>query len=351
MLSLHDREWKEFFIGSLFLVKRPMARSENQYSAGKVPFVASGNVNNGVIRCCAPQLKERLDKGNCITVSPVDGSAFYQENNFLGRGGAGSSILLLYNSHINKYSGLFIAKMIRQTCSKYHYGKMGSQERIRREKTMLPVDEQGYPDYDFMEQYIREREKQIIQDCVSYIGNSIQTECRITPPHKKEWKEHRLLDFFYNIKGNQNNMAELETGTFPLVSARNTNNGYKDFVSPHNNKAAICGHCLTINNDGDGGAGISFYQPFDMLLDTHVTALIPKTEMSMEQLLFISSCITIQREKFGHGYSLNNARLSVFRIMLPIDGSGLPDWSYMEQYSKMLINRLKLQYLQSKMTT
>lgn len=145
-------------------------------------------------------------------------------------------------------------------------------------------------------------------------------------------------------------MAELKAGTFPLVSARNTNNGYKDFVLPCEKKSAISGHCLTINNDGDGGAGISYYQPFDMLLDTHVTALIPKMEMRMEQLLFISSCITIQREKFGHGYSLNNARLSVLRIMLPIDGDGSPDWAYMEQYGKVLFNRLKLQYLQTKTT-
>lgn len=50
-----------------------------------------------------------MDKGNCITVSPVDGSAFYQETDFLGRGGAGSSILMLYNADINKYSGLFLS--------------------------------------------------------------------------------------------------------------------------------------------------------------------------------------------------------------------------------------------------
>lgn len=174
MLALHDREWKEFFIGDLFDVKRPVARSESQYQIGKVPFIASGNVNNGVINCCTPTENEKLDKGDCITVSPVDGSAFYQGYDFLGRGGAGSSILLLYNTLINKYSGLFITRMIRQTCSKYHYGNMGSQERIKREKIMLPIDNQGSPDYAFMEQYIKERERQIIQNYINYIGQIAQ---------------------------------------------------------------------------------------------------------------------------------------------------------------------------------
>ena len=152
---LNQKEWKEFLIGTLFSVKRPKVRSEKQYEYGKTPFVASGNVNNGVIKCCTPNENEKLDAGNCITVSPVDGSAFYQEYDFLGRGGAGSSILMLYNPDINKYSGLFISRMVRQTCSKYSYGKMGSQESIKSERIMLPVDESGNPDYTFMEQYVK----------------------------------------------------------------------------------------------------------------------------------------------------------------------------------------------------
>ena len=148
-------------IGTLFSVKRPKARSEKQYEYGKTPFVASGNVNNGVIKCCTPNENEKIDTGNCITVSPVAGSAFYQEYNFLGRGGAGSSILMLYNPNINKYSGLFIARMIKQTCSKYSYGKMGSQESIKRERVMLPIDKSGNPDYTFMEQYVKQVQETI----------------------------------------------------------------------------------------------------------------------------------------------------------------------------------------------
>lgn len=152
--------------------------------------------------------------------------------------------------------------------------------------------------------------------------------------HDREWKDFRLLDYFRHEKGNQNNMAELRSGSFPLVSARNANNGYKDFVSENEKKHSFEGFCLTINNDGDGGAGISYYQPCKMLLDSHVTALYPKTSMTEEILKFFSACITAQREKFGHGYSLNNTRLSVFRVMLPVDESGNPDYAFMEQYIK-----------------
>lgn len=156
-MKLSDREWGIFLVGDLFSVKRPPARNKDNYEDGCVPFVASGSVNNGVMKCCKPHEDESLDDGNCITVSPVDGSSFYQPFPFLGRGGAGSSVLLLYADGLNLYRGQFIARMISNTCSaKYTYGHMGNKDNIKRERIMLPVTDDGEPDYQFMEDYVRE---------------------------------------------------------------------------------------------------------------------------------------------------------------------------------------------------
>lgn len=146
-----------------------------------------------------------------------------------------------------------------------------------------------------------------------------------------QWADFRLTDFFHLEKGNQNNMATLNDGNIPLVSARKCNNGYKQFVSP-NNKRLFDGNILTLNNDGDGGAGIAFYQPYRMALDSHVTALIPKIELNRFHLLFMAMCITKQRGGFGHGHSLNSSRLYSFKYMLPIIADKQPDWRFMENY-------------------
>lgn len=153
--ALDEKKWKEFRIGDLFKVSRPRARNKDDYEEGGVPFVASGAVNNGVMKCCKIKPDENPDSGNCITVSPVDGSSFYQPINFLGRGGAGSSILMLRNDELNLFRGQFMARMIHQTCSKYNYGHMGNKDSIKREHIMLPVVEDGDPDYDYMEQYTK----------------------------------------------------------------------------------------------------------------------------------------------------------------------------------------------------
>lgn len=151
---------------------------------------------------------------------------------------------------------------------------------------------------------------------------------------EKRWQDFYLMDFFRCEKGNQNNMSALSEGSIPLVSARKCDNGYKDFVAP-NHKSLFDGGILTLNNDGDGGAGIAYYQPHKMALDSHVTALIPKLELSRFQLLFVAMCITKQRNRFGHGYSLNSNRLRSFKLMLPTAKNGFPDWLFMEEYMRL----------------
>lgn len=156
----------------------------------------------------------------------------------------------------------------------------------------------------------------------------------------KNWKDFYLLEFFHCEKGNQNNMASLLPGDIPLVSARKCDNGYKDFVAP-NGKKHFQGGIITLNNDGDGGAGIAYYQPYPMALDSHVTALVPKQPMSRHTLLFIAMCITKQRNRFGHGYSLNSNRLRSFKLMLPLDlTETVPDWQFMEDYMKQTEQQL-----------
>ncbi len=158
MGKIDTSRWEPFKIRSIFTVMRPAARSQSKYDNGDVPFVASGNSNNGVLKYLCPKAGEILDSGNCITVSPIDGSAFYQKNDFLGRGGAGSSIIMLYHDSLNEYSGIFIATIIRAACKKYYYGDMANKDVIADETIMLPVDENHQPDFTYMESYIKNQE-------------------------------------------------------------------------------------------------------------------------------------------------------------------------------------------------
>lgn len=171
MKQIDTKQWKEFIVKDLFTVKRPSARSQANYNDGDIPFVASCNFNNGVLKYLEPKKGEILDAGNCITVSPIDGSSFYQEDDFLGRGGAGSSIILLYNPNLNLYNGYFIATVIRTVCRKYAYSDMANKDTIGAEKIKLPVDETGNPDFSYMESYMKNLELAVSEE-IRYFRNT-----------------------------------------------------------------------------------------------------------------------------------------------------------------------------------
>ena len=99
------------------------------------------------------ETNEILDKGNCITVSAIGGFSFYQAKDFIGRGGAGSAIKILYGSTINEKNALFICAILQQTLSKYDYTTMLSGDKLKKEFIYLPVKKDGTPDFSFMEKY------------------------------------------------------------------------------------------------------------------------------------------------------------------------------------------------------
>ena len=150
----------------------------------------------------------------------------------------------------------------------------------------------------------------------------------------KQWAPFKISSLFQPIRGTEKNMASLGAGNTPLISARNCGNGVKAFVSIPTDRLHR-GHAITLNNDGDGGAGLAYYQPMVFALDTHVTDLRPKDSLgnlSRYAMQFVAAAISKQRTLFGHGRSISLKRLNLLRVMLPVDELGNPDWKFMEDY-------------------
>ncbi|WP_322353819.1 restriction endonuclease subunit S [Paratractidigestivibacter sp.] len=180
----------------------------------------------------------------------------------------------------------------------------------------------------------------------SYVNARLEElEYRDVPSlNEKEWQPISISSIFTLVRGREGNMAKMEAGTVPLISAKSAGNGLKGFVG--NPKNIVQGNCITLNNDGDGGAGLAYYQPASMALDTHVTALQPKVPMSKWSMLFISRCLSGLHGFFGHGLSISNPRAARIKVMLPVTSAGKPDYEYMEQYTKNMMLRKYEQYFE-----
>lgn len=342
-MKLNDRKWKSFDLSGekgIFKNFHGKRLTKDKRIKGKIPLLTAGEQNNGVADFISNS--NMLGYKNFISID-MFGNAFFHKYFSFGD----DNIYFFLNDNISKCCKLFIVNSINKNRSKFSYGKQFRQRNADSLKIMLPVSktDESIPDWHFMESFIKEKYQNKEKKYREYINKIIdELEHKdIEDLKEKEWKEFNLQKLFISQKGNQNNMSDLKSGNIPLVSAKNGANGIKDFVSK-NDKNEFNKNCLTLNNDGDGGAGLSYYQPFNFLLDSHVTALYSKETLSKYTLLFISRCITKQRDKFGHGYSINNNRLRIFKIMLPINKNNQPDFDYMEQYIKNMMLKKYKQY-------
>ncbi|MEQ9772102.1 N-6 DNA methylase [Pectobacterium jejuense] len=270
---------------------------------------------------------------------------------------------------VQKYRGLMEtieAKDKKQHLLDVWFGRIKAETKFCVKTTIEAEDEWLHSFYYFNDEIpVKEDFERTMSDYLTFEFNMImqgrgylfdakmeynsdikREEKKLNSDDEIEWKEFNLSELFDFVKGDQNNMANIQPGTIPLVSAKKNDNGYKDFASQ--SKKLYQGNSLTLNNDGDGGAGISYYQPANYLLDSHVTALYPKKNRNKFVLLYISRCITAQRNKFGHGYSINSKRLKVFKIMLPATPEGSPDYTYIENYMQAIKHEKFTLYLDYK---
>ena len=240
---------------------------------------------------------------------------------------------------MNKYSYLFIATLLERMQEKYSFNREINDIRINKERILLPIDDNGQPDYAFMEQYIREREQQLIQKYIAYIGQNIQTGGGCLPLDKKDWKGFRIDKLFDIFTGGDMIIARLKDGHIPLISHSLTENGVAKYIKYQHNSLA------------DRGNFGGLVQIQDFYIGTRVKALKIKEEFEAfvdeNCLMFICTSINAQAEKFNYGNNCTNKTGSLM-IMLPVANEDQPDWKYMSSFAKTHLGHLKLEYLKRK---
>lgn len=145
----------------------------------------------------------------------------------------------------------------------------------------------------------------------------------------RNWDAFFIEDVAEIISGRDIYEKERLIGLVPYITATANNNGIGYFVG--NNNETLESGCLSVNRNGS--VGYCFYHPYKALFGNDTRKLRPKMNNKYISL-FISMCITKQREKYGYGYKMGTGRLKRQRILLPVDANNNPDWAFMETYMK-----------------
>lgn len=154
--------WKEFTVSDLFMIinGKGITSEEIEDNPGDFEAVQSGEGNNGVMglidRSYCREMGYSCCEEPCLTVARSGTSGFVS---FHKKGcvvGDSAKILLLKDRNArSSYVYLFIQTLLKANRFKYTYGRKVTEALYGKTIIKLPVVEDGNPDWQWMETYIK----------------------------------------------------------------------------------------------------------------------------------------------------------------------------------------------------
>ena len=329
-LKLTDVEWGEFKIGKIFEIARGKRHIEKNRKKGSIPYYSASSVNNGVTDFISNPLFVMRNK--IIVTTFCD--AFYAGNTFT----ASDEITILDNKYINKHNGLFISNSIMSNKSKYAFGRKAFTERIKEQIIMLPINSQGQPNWQFMEDYIKQEQKRQAQRIIDYYERKlVELAGDVVGLDKVKWKTFMLGDIFDLVTKSSKGLNHLEKNIsdgISYVGATNRNNGVLDFVKRKEN-LIYSGNAIAFIRNGEGSMGYSVYKKEDFIASQDITVGYNQY-LNEYNAKFITTIADQVRGKYNFGYKRNQERLKRETLVLPSDENGNPNFQYMSDFVKKL---------------
>lgn len=361
-MKLNTKEWKEFVLGDLFVIKKGKRLTAADQEDGNNNYVGAIDSNNGIANHIG---QEPIHEGNTISLSYNGsvGEAFYQKDPYW----ATDDVNALYSRYegFNEAIGLFIATVLRQEKYKFSYGRKWTLENMKTTIIRLPVlfNEDGsifvdptmkycakgyVPDWDWMEAYIKS---------LNYKPLSTKNKY----DHRRtididEWEEFRfgkLISDIYKSKSiNKDDLTEAnsEFNSIRYITRTGDNNGCelladlatvpKEYIQARN--------AITI---GDTTA-TCFYQDEEFITGDHM--VVVRADWLTKPLgLYIITLLNREQYKYSYGRAFLMDRIKNTVIKLPIlrnvDGTPMmdntkryspkgyePDWEWIHNYIKSL---------------
>ena len=338
--KLSDREWKEFRIGDLFDNFHGKRLTNANRKTGNIPFLTASEINQGV---SAFLKNEKLDKYKDSITIDMFGHVFFHNYECSGD----DNIYFFISEKLSNTIKRFISQCMQNSCYRFSYGKQFRQKFADKLIILLPVSENGKPDFDFMENYIHELEQEKLSEYKAYAQKLVSELCyqEIEPLENKEWKAFLLTDLFENIqRGKRLTKENQKEGNTPYISSSAQNNGVDNYIS-NTMGVRFFENCLSLANSGSVGS--CFYEPFKFVASDHITHL-KNPKNTKYSYLFTATLLNRLSQKYNFNREINDKRISNEIIMLPITSDGKPDYAYMEQYTKNLMLRKYCEYLDYK---
>jgi len=166
VVPLSEKSWAEFFLNDIFNnIQRGKRLKKDDHKKGVISYVSSTATNNGIDGFIGNKENVRIFS-NCLSLanSGSVGSTFYEPFEFV----ASDHVTKLENQDFNKSIYLFISTIVSRLGEKYSFNREINDLRIRREKIMLPINDNHFPDYGYMGNYMKQLELNKLKKYLKY---------------------------------------------------------------------------------------------------------------------------------------------------------------------------------------
>jgi hypothetical protein len=314
-------------VGDLFPPIKINKHSKKPTSEGNVEFITSSSYNNGVSYYCD---EDAID-GNCITVS-TNGKCFdcfYHKNAIV----VSTDVEVLYSKFLNELNGLFICSVLQQEQKKYDFTDKPKNGKVFDTIIKLPTTPNGQPDWDYMESYM----KAVMEESEKSLENLKRADDTKHLIDVSEWGDMCIGDYFEVEYGTFRPKDKLGVGDYNYITTSGFNNGITDKIDVADHQ----GGCITVASDG-ALMGTAFYQEEPFSTSNIVSTLTPfeTTPLNKYNAQFICALIFSKRSEFGWlGFKFSVDRVRNLIIKVPVTATGKPNWNYMEEYMRSIINK------------
>lgn len=357
--------FKEFIVKDVLNVEQTKSVvAKADLTEGDIPYVTRTVSDNGYMGTCGN--KDKVNKGNCITIGAETGVAFYQPNDFV----AGNKVYRLSREGLDIKEYLFLASVLNMQTKNYSYSNARIPEKIKAEKILLPVIENPNPDHEYTVddidwQYMRDRITELERDRITELDAYLQAtglnDYELTKDEKRilslsakrasdedgtlednsedevKFSEFRVGDLFA-IEGVKQAKSQKDIPTddngVPYVVQSQSNNMVARFVNRQyliDNDEPLCnGNCIVL---GVTLPAVS-YQKDEFGASQVITA---RADFLNENIgIYFAMLFAKLSEQFTYQNKPGIQKYKDMSIYLPITSNGTPDFDYMERYIRAM---------------
>ena len=298
------------------------------------PYIVRTALNNGQ-KGYIDEEEKYLNEGNTISFGQDTATLFYQEEPYFT--GDKIKVMKAKDVRFNKRNAFFFITSMGKTFSNFSWGASSfCKENIENQATFLPLTLSGEIDFDFMETFILELEKERIHKLEAYLKTSGLFDYNLTEEEKESlklfgstlWREFRIGDLFKSSNGDFDIQKKHINGRGDyVVSAGLTNNG---IIGKSDVEASVFER-ETITIDMFGNA---FYRQFPYKMVTHarVFSLSPNFDITDRVGLYLACALHFLPNLFGYENMCSWEKIKDKKIPLPLTLSGEIDFDFMELF-------------------